>query len=311
VDRLKDLWDLLLRAAAAFGEDRAGRMATALAFTTLFSLVPLLFVASAVAGFVLGDRSALATVIAQAEQVVGAQVAAQLEDILLRVVDSAPASLGLGVGLAAVAGSAVFLQLQAALSDVFGVPQRRMEGVVGVLVQRLLAAVTALVFAVLVLLPLVAVAVLDRLAGLFGVPGWVAGLGVPLLALAYLAVVIALSFQWFTTAQIPWRAAFRGGVFTAVALLVASAGVGIYLSRVGREGPSALGVLGGVAILLFFFNLAWQVYLFGAEVTKALTGGAAPVEANEIEEEEPSGSPLLVVAAFLVGLLVGLRNNRR
>jgi uncharacterized BrkB/YihY/UPF0761 family membrane protein len=59
---LRLLWDIVKAAAAEFSEDKAGRQAAALAYYTLFSLVPLLFVAVAVTAITLGPpRDALPT----------------------------------------------------------------------------------------------------------------------------------------------------------------------------------------------------------------------------------------------------------
>lgn len=300
---------LLREAAASFGHDRAGRMGAALAFSTVFSLVPMLFLASAVAGFLLGDPGQLARVVGEAERVVGPQVGGQIERILARVAETAGASLGVGLVLVALAGSSVFLQLQASLSDIFGVAPRRFDGVVGFLVQRAVAAAAVAVFAALMLVPVVAVGAVRWLVRLMpdplGMTAVLVRLLVPVVSLALLVAVVAVSFQWFTTAHIPWRAALRGAAFTAGTALLAAASIGAYLGRVvgSSQTPSALGLLGGVAVLLFFFNLMWQVYLFGAEVTKAWLGPASPP--RDPEGPPPSPEPGPVVWAFLLGLLMG------
>lgn len=89
---------------------------------------------------------------------------------------------------------------------------------------------------------------------------------VPVVSLLVLMLVTGLTFQALTAIEIPWRAALRGGATTALLGLTAAFLVGFYLNTVGNTGT--LGALGGVAILLFFFNLMWVVYLFGVEVTK-------------------------------------------
>jgi uncharacterized BrkB/YihY/UPF0761 family membrane protein len=54
---ISTFWRRLREAAAGFGADKAARMAAALSYSTLFSLVPLLFVAVAVTVTVYGPST--------------------------------------------------------------------------------------------------------------------------------------------------------------------------------------------------------------------------------------------------------------
>src|SRR5690606_15564901 len=141
-------------------------------------------------------------------------------------------------------------------------------GIVNTLVQRGIAIGSAVLLALLVLIPIVAVGAVNFIQDLVDVR-WLQNLiavAVPLTSLLVPVIVTGLSFQLLTRARIPWQAARRGGLFTAIISRLGAFGVGLYLRGPGSGG--ALGALGGVAILLFFFNLMWAIYLFGAEVTK-------------------------------------------
>jgi hypothetical protein len=72
-----------------------------------------------------------------------------------------------------------------------------------------------------------------------------------------------------------------------------------------------------LAILLFFFNLLWSVYLFGAELTSAYADRVRPVTSRSATPaaaasriENPS-SPGGVVWAFAAGLVIGGFRGRR
>ena len=53
---LKQIWNLIRRAAVAWVDDYAPSMGAALAYYTLFSIAPLLIIAIAVAGLVLARK---------------------------------------------------------------------------------------------------------------------------------------------------------------------------------------------------------------------------------------------------------------
>ncbi len=322
----------------------ATRFAAALSFYTLFSLVPILFLTVAVVGFVSSDSAftgvncreaevamlgeapsnPLDRVILQVHEVAGDAVADQLAVLTCQAAATAPQALGLGIALVAFSASSIFLHVQAVLNHVFHVPQERHKGFVNLIVQRAIALGSALILALLVLVPLVAVAGVNFLRDLIDLP-WlrtVLGVVVPLTSLVLMVVVVGMTFQLLTRAKIPWQAARRGGLFTAVIGLVGAFLVGAYLSEFG--GGGALGAVGGAAILLFFFNLMWIIYLFGAEVTKVYSDflghgdvmapsqrEAASLQAQSLGTVPPAEPPARTpIVAFLIGLVTGWAARR-
>lgn len=331
----------------------ATRFAAALSFYTLFSLVPLLFLTVAIVGFVSTDSvltgvdcevAAAATipadpsnpldrVISQVQDIAGTQVADQLAGLTCEATAIRSQALGIGILLTAFSASSIFLHVQAVLNYIFHVPQDRRKGIMNLIVQRAIALGSALVLAVLVLIPIVAVAGVNLIRGLIEV-SWLRnllGVAVPLTSLIMLVVVVGITFQLLTRARIPWQAARRGGYFTAVAGLLGAFLVGTYLGNFGASGT--LGAVGGVAILLFFFNLMWMIYLFGAELTKvygdflehgdvmapsqrettsqrarALSARDESVHDESGRAESPARSGIM---AFVVGLVTGWVARRR
>lgn len=260
-----------MAAGKEFLVDGGPRLGAALSYYTLFSLVPLLFLAAAVAGFIFGDPDAVSEAVDRATEVAGSEVGEALESLLATAQSQRGGALSIGIALSAFAAASIFQQVQAVLGILFHIPeQKRREGPVGWLIRRLIGVASAIGLAVLVLTPVAAVGGIDWLIGLLpDNVGWLATLlrfGIPLFSVVMLMLVTGFTFQVLTAIEIPWRAAQRGGATTALIGLTAAYGVGVYLNRVGGQGT--LGALGGVAILLFFFNLMWFVYLYGAEVTK-------------------------------------------
>ncbi len=262
---------MLVAAAKEFLVDGGPRLGAALSYYTLFSLVPLLFLAAAVAGFVFGDADAVGEAVERATEVAGSQVGESLEDLLVTAQAERAGALSIGIALSAFAAASIFQQLQAVLGILFHVPeQKRREGPVGWLIRRLIGVASAIGLAVLVLTPVAAVGginwLIDLLPDDVGVLPALLGFAIPLVSVVLLMLVTGFTFQVLTAIEIPWRAALRGGATTAMLGLTAAYGVGVYLNTAGTTGT--LGAVGGAAILLFFFNLMWYVYLYGAEVTK-------------------------------------------
>ncbi|MFO7548935.1 MAG: YihY/virulence factor BrkB family protein [Acidimicrobiia bacterium] len=311
----------LFKAAGAwFGADRASRMAAALSYYTLFALIPLLFIASAIAGFVFGDPTLVEQVVERVEDLVGEVVASAVADLLGVVQATAGASLAIGVVLAVFTASTLFKHTQGVLNVVFGAPDRLDRGFLPSLRKRVIGALAALLLGILVLLPLVAVSAIGWLQALVPLDGpllrILVNVGVPLASFVLLVAVVGFTFRTLTVVRVPRRAAWRGGFFTALVGLVAASLVGTYLSVASATGT--LAALGSVAVLLFFGFLMWQVYLFGAELTKVYAGFLERGEirlpghrATPAEEPASGPEPMPASRALLVGLLVGLLGRRR
>ena len=262
---------MLAAAAKEFLVDGGPRLGAALSYYTLFSLLPLLFLAVAVAGFIFGDPDAVSDAVDRATEVAGTEVGESLESLLATVQKQRGGALSIGIALSAFAAASIFQQVQAVLAILFHIPeQKRREGPVGWLIRRLIGVASAIGLAILVLTPVAAVGGINWLIDLLPdnvdpLPALLS-FAIPIVSVVLLMLVTGFTFQVLTAIEIPWRAALRGGATTALLGLSAAYGVGVYLNTAGNEGT--LGALGGVAILLFFFNLMWFVYLYGAEVTK-------------------------------------------
>src|SRR5262245_39602865 len=78
------LWHLLKEAAADWSHDRAPRLGAALAYYTVFSLVPLLVVVIGVIGLVFGEEAAQSAILSQIATLVGEQSAVAIKDMIQR-----------------------------------------------------------------------------------------------------------------------------------------------------------------------------------------------------------------------------------
>lgn len=313
VSSLKQIFEVFKTAAREYGSDGAGRSAAALAFYTLFSLVPMLFLVVAIGGFILGDVDRLNALVEQVETAAGETVAEQIGELFEVATEQAGTSLGIGLVLTVFSASGIFLQVQGVLNRIFKVETERVRGWMGILWKRGVAFVSALVLALLTLAPVLAVAGVRYVNQHLISAGWLRsllGFGVPILSVLLLMSVVGLTFQTMTAELIPWRAAIRGGAATALVGLVAAYLVGWFLGTFGVSGT--LGVLGGVAILLFFFNLMWQVYLFGAEVTKVYAGFVDDPRPAASSPSQPASttSPQAGMAGIF-GLALGFLLGRR
>ncbi|MCI0702227.1 MAG: YihY/virulence factor BrkB family protein [Planctomycetia bacterium] len=125
-----DLGRLVKDAGVKFFEDKATRLAAALAYYTALSISPLVLAVVAIAGLAFGEEAARGEIVEQFRDTIGTEAAAFLEQLIQK-----SSSKSDGIIAAVVAGgvllfgaSGVFADLQSALNTIWKVPGRKSEG---------------------------------------------------------------------------------------------------------------------------------------------------------------------------------------
>jgi membrane protein len=311
-------------AAREYGTDRAGRMAAAIAYRTVFAFAPLLIIAVAVLGAFLGSRLAARREILDAvESFAGADVADIIASTLTSALGSVDTAAIVGGLLLLWTASSLFLEMQNDLNDIFDVPFEQVRGILALVRSRgigfLWAFGLGLTLIALWLLNTVWRFLGDLLPASMATAHELVGYLTPLLSLLILPFIFGLVFQTMTAVTVRWRAVWVGGLFTSVLFVAASYGVGLYFQNF--TGPTALGFAGSFVVIIFLAYFLSSVFLFGAEVTKVYermldgreTGAIAAGGSDDpqVVVAEPRDSvPRAAIIAFFAGLLVGWKRGR-
>src|SRR4051812_31500004 len=96
---IKTIWTLLKDTFREWNNDKAPRMGAALAYYTVFSLAPLMFIAIAIAGLVFGDQAARGEIVDELATTLGRPAAQAIEDVLSQNRDAGGNTLASIVGL--------------------------------------------------------------------------------------------------------------------------------------------------------------------------------------------------------------------
>jgi membrane protein len=312
-------YSILREAARHYGYQRVSRMASAVAYRTMFALAPLLLLAVFILGLALGGNdSARAEILDGVGDLAGPSVAEAVEDFLGSVSTTGSTAGVVGFVLLLWTGSSLFLEVQNDINDIFEVPYDHVTGVVHTILQRGLAFLWALGLGLVLIVVWLLNSVWQHLGSFFPESFEEAhrliGLLTPLVSLVVLPLVIALTFQVFSRARIRRRAVWWGSFFTSVIFLVAAYGAGLYF-RYGSR--SAAGAAGSIFVVLLLAFVLSAVFLFGAEVTKVhdrylehgeVTPTPPPAPEVVVSQPEPA-MPLAAVLGFLTGLFVGWRRR--
>jgi membrane protein len=266
------MWGHLKDTFAAWSHDKVPRHGAALAYYTVFSLVPLLVVIIGMIGLVFGQEAAQSYILQQIATLVGPQSAAAIKDMLQRANQPTHGLVATVVAAATLlfGASGVFGQLQDSLNAIWGVQPKEGRGIWGYVKARFMSFAALLGTGFLLLVSLVLNAALAALGKWFG--GWLPApesvlQGVEVLvSLAVITGLFAMMFKVLPDAKVAWSDVWVGAALTALLFTLGKFAIGLYLGK--SDVGSAYGAAGSLVILLVWVYYSTQILLFGAEFTQ-------------------------------------------
>ncbi len=266
-------FDLIKNTYHEWSQDKASRLAAALAYYTVFSIPPLMVVAIGIAS-VFTDRQVVEQqVVNQSASLMGQQGGEAIQTILNSAEEPGKGELLptlLGVALLLFGASGVFTQLQDALNTIFGVRSDPKRGIMGLIRERFLSFTMVLTIGFILLVSLVLSTVLTTLGDFVG--GLVSEAAALLWILNFIisfgvfTLLFALIFRSIPDVKLSWRDALIGGVLTALLFKIGEYALAFYFEK--SDPTSAFGAAGSIILLLLWVYYSAQIIFFGAEFTE-------------------------------------------
>lgn len=268
---LKAFISLLKETIAEWNEDKAPRLAAALAYYTVFSLAPVLIIVIAIAGLVFGQEAAQGEVVNQIQGLVGRDGAEVIESALKSAHRSGPGLASIiNLVILLFGASGVFAQLQDALNTVWEVAPKPGQGLFNVLRQRFLSFAMVLVIAFLLLVSLVLSAGLAALSSLMNglLPGFDFLWQLLNFAISFgvVTLLFAAIYKILPDAKVAWGDVWIGAAITALLFAIGKLLIGIYLGN--ASFGSAYGAAGSLVVILAWVFYSALILFFGAEFTQ-------------------------------------------
>ncbi len=268
------VFNLIKETFSNWVDDKASRLAAALAYYTVFSLPPLLILVIAIAGTFLGEEAARGEVVAQLQSLTGTEGAKAIEAVI-----SGASNAGTGSGLSAsiisivillFGATAVVTQLQDALNTIWNVAPKPGNMIKIFIFQRLLSfgMILGVVFMLLVsLIMSAALGILSQyLGGLFPGLEFIWAVIDFVISLSVISALFAMMFKYLPDVKIKWNDVIIGAVITAFLFNVGKYLIGLYLAKSAFN--STYGAAGSLVVLLAWIYYSAQILFLGAEFTQ-------------------------------------------
>ena len=276
---LKEIGPLLRVTVGYWYSDRAPRMGAALAYYMALSLAPSLVIMLAIAGFAFSAKAAQGGLIWQMQRMVGHEGARLIQTIVegAHRSEHGIAATVLGLFTLFFGATAALNELRDDLNTVWQVPDdhsgSHARNAFNVIKDRLLSLGIVLAAGLYLLASLILnlwVSAADRLLNPSANPHHFLTQATEwLVSLVAITVLFALIFKLMPNVSLEWGDVTIGAIFTSLLFTAGKILLGLYLGGAGFT--DTYGAAGSLVVLLVWVYYSAQVFLFGAEFTRAYT----------------------------------------
>jgi membrane protein len=269
---MKNVLTLLKQAFKKWNEEEPFRLSAVIAYYAIFSLPALLIIVINVAGAVFGEQNVSDEVFVQINEMMGADAAENVRNMIGRASETKPSLIGniIGIGTLLFGATGVFYQLQISLNQIWNVESNPKSGFLDFLMKRALSLGMILVIGLLLLITLVVSTALSVLSE------WIKSI-IPdvflylsfalnfLISFGIIAVLFALIFKVMPDVKIRWRTVWTGAFVTAFLFVVGKFGLSFYF---GESDPASVyGAAGTIILILLWVYYSCLILFFGASFT--------------------------------------------
>ncbi len=276
---LREVGPLLRTTVSNWHSDRAPRMGAALAYYMALSLAPSVVIMLAIAGFAFSAKVAQGSLIWQMQRMVGTDGARLIQTVVEGAHRSQHgfAATVLGLFILCFGATAAVNELRDDLNTVWQIADdpnwSHARSALNLIRDRLLSLGIVLA-AGLYLLGSLILSLWISAAGRFLNPAahphrsltqaaeW-------LVSIAAITILFAVVFKLMPSVSLEWGDVMIGAIFTSLLFTAGKALLGLYLGSAGFT--DTYGAAGSLVILLVWVYYSAQVFLFGAEFTRAYT----------------------------------------
>lgn len=271
--RIRVGWLLLRDAVDGFIADDALSRGASIAYFTLFSIAPVLLVVVAIAGLAFGRQAAEGAIVAQLSGLMGRDTAETLQTMIESAARPREGVIASAVGIVVliVATTGVFGEVQAAMNRIWKAAPGHHSTLSRLVRARLVSLGLVVTAGFLLMVSLAASAALAGLSAylraVFPAAETVLKTTDILMSGLLIAGLFAAMFKVLPDTEIAWRDVGVGALVSTVLFEGGKYAIAFYVgqSNVG----SSYGAAGALIVLLVWIYYSAQIFLFGAEFTRA------------------------------------------
>src|SRR5690606_32526944 len=279
-----------------FMDAKGLKFSASLAYYTVFSLAPLLVLTISLAALFFGQEAAEGKVSEEINGLVGANAAAQIQEMLknVQLKEDNTWALIVGISTLLLGATTVFGDMQHSINRIWEIKPKPKRGWVKLITDRLLSSSLVLSLGFLLIVSLIVngllMILMDYVRMLFSDLAVYLSIGIETLTnFIVISLLFGVIFKFLPDVRIRWKDVKAGAFFTAILFMMGRFLIGFYIQTTGPE--STYGAAASIIVLLLWVYYTAAILYLGASFTRAYAdyngSRIAPAEfAVHVEERE-------------------------
>lgn len=267
---------IVKNAINGFGNDRIHKLSASLAYTTIFSLAPMLVLVILI-GSILAEKSAIeGRVISELSAFIGENMARFVENLVLQISfkkSSTTIATVVSSSVLIIVATGLFVEIQDSLNIIWGVRPKKNKGFIKLLISRLISFLGIVIFGIFLAIMIMANTVFNALSSKFlELIPWLPVDTITwlntLFLLVFMSLFFAMLFKLLPDVNIKWKDVWGGSIITTIFFLFSKWLISMYISR--NTTVSLYGAAGSVVVLMLWIYCSAFIFYFGAEYIRAV-----------------------------------------
>ena len=263
---------IFINACKGFANDKVTKLSGSLAYSTIFSLGPLIIVIISLCGLFFKKEAIEGKIYAQLAGFIGSDAASQLQHIISNASLSGHSKVPVVIGVVTLilGATAIFGEIQDSINTIWCIRAKPKKGWVKFFENRLLSFSVIVGLGFLLLVSLTVSSFIDgfsdRLRLLYpDVTIAVFYVINTVITLLVTTIIFSVIFRVLPDAHIKWKDVFVGSISTALLFMLGKFAISFYISR--AHIGTTYGAAGSIVILLLWIYYSSMILYFGAELT--------------------------------------------
>lgn len=272
LEKIKKIPKLVLDIFTHFQNDNVMKLSAALSYYTLFSIAPMILLFLTIIGYFYGKEALSGELYSQIKNLIGADAALQIQEMVQGVQLSDKKGMALIVGIFTLlfGATGVFAEIQDSLNLIWYLKPKPKSGIVKYLVNRLISFSLLISLGFIFLVSLLANTLLDALSNhllyLFSDSTYILiGLNT-LVVFIVLVLLFTVIYTVLPDGKISFHDTIVGAVVTSGLFMIGKYGIGLYIGQ--STTITAFGAAGALVVILIWVYYSAIILFLGAEFTK-------------------------------------------
>jgi membrane protein len=270
----KKYWEILVDAGSGFANDKGMKLSGSLAYSTIFSLPPMLLLVIIFGGTFYGQDALQGKIFTELKDIVGSNTALQIQDIIkgLQFQKNSMIATVIGTIALVIGATGIFVEIQDSLNMIWGVRPKAKKGFIKLLLNRVISFSMIIGLGFLLIVSLVVNTILLALSKWLlskfpEMPFNVLNLINTAVIFFVISFLFTVIFKMLPDVRIRWKQVWPGAFVTAALFLVGKFLIGIYISNTNTV--SLYGAASSIIVLLLWIYFSSAILFFGAQFTRA------------------------------------------